>query len=117
MSRKIGKNRSGQGLVEYAMLIAGVALIAAVGISLFGHKTAGMIDATATVLPGAHADDNAPISQGQLIETTSSNGAIALDLDTIQQSTNTARLGQNVAGNSTDAFDGLVADPKASSGT
>lgn len=107
--------RRGQSLVEYALIIAGVALVCAAGISLFGHKTAGMVDAVATVLPGAHADDNGPILQGQLIETTGSgNGPIQLDLNTISGSTNVDRLNQNITGSSANAFGGLVADPTAS---
>jgi pilus assembly protein Flp/PilA len=118
MMKQLWNDRRGQGLVEYALIIAGVALICAVGISLFGHKTAGMVDAVAVVLPGAHADDNGPINQGQLIETTGAgNGSIGLDLNAIQQETNSARLGQNVAGSSSNAFNGLVADPNASSGS
>ena len=64
------RNRKGQGLVEYALIIAGVALIAAVGISVFGHKVSDMIDAVAVILPGADTGDNGPISSGHLIETT-----------------------------------------------
>ncbi len=50
--KKLIRNRKGQGLVEYALIIAGVALISAVAISLFGHKVSDMIGAVATVLPG-----------------------------------------------------------------
>ena len=61
-----GRNRKGQGLVEYALIIAGVALIAAVGISIFGHKVSDMIGAVAMILPGAHPDDNARDRQRQV---------------------------------------------------
>ena len=64
------RNRKGQGMVEYALIIAGVALISAVGISLFGHKVSDMIGLVATVLPGAHQGDNGPIASGHLIDTT-----------------------------------------------
>ena len=70
------RNRKGQGLVEYALLIAGVALVSIVAISLFGEKTGDMISAVATVLPGADSDDNAPIAQGHLIETTSGSAEL-----------------------------------------
>ena len=85
MLRKLIRNKKGQGLVEYALIIAGVALIAAVGISVFGHKVSDMISATATVLPGAHADDNGPMVSGKLIETAqnANTGEITLDTDAI----------------------------------
>ena len=68
--RKLIRNRKGQGLVEYGLIIAGVALMAAVGISVFGHKVSDMISAVAVILPGAHTGDNGPIVSGHLIETT-----------------------------------------------
>ena len=64
------KDRKGQGLVEYALIIAGVAVIGVVGISMFGHKTADLIGTVAAVLPGAHTDDNGAITSGHLIGTT-----------------------------------------------
>ena len=60
---KLIRNRKGQGLVEYALIIAGVTLIAAVGISVFGHKVGDMIDAVAVVLPGAHDGRQRPDRQ------------------------------------------------------
>ena len=40
MPKKFGfrKNRRGQGLVEYIVIVASVALIALVSVSMFGHK-------------------------------------------------------------------------------
>ena len=67
--KKLLTNRKGSALVEYGLLIAGVALVAAGAVSIFGHKTNDLISATATVLPGAHADDNGPIISSKLIET------------------------------------------------
>lgn len=109
------RHRCGQGLVEYALIIAGVALICAVGLSLFGHKTAGMIEAVTAVIPGAHQADNGPIMTGQLIETTDATaGPISLDLNTITQGG--PRLGFNTTGNQTNGFDGLVVEPTTGSG-
>ena len=68
--RKLIRNRKGQGLVEYALIIAGVALIGIVGITMFGHKVADLIGTVAAILPGAHTDDNGPIVSGHLIGTT-----------------------------------------------
>jgi Flp pilus assembly pilin Flp len=115
MLRKLFRNRKGQGLVEYALIIAGVALIAAVGVSIFGHKVAGMIDMTAAVLPGAHTECNAPIQAGQLIETTpgSATASIKLDVDAITTASGSERLSQNLWG--IDAGD-LVPDENPAAG-
>ena len=72
--RKLIRNRKGQGLVEYALIIAGVALIGIVGITMFGHKVADLIGTVAYILPGAHTGDNAPIVSGHLIETDNNGG-------------------------------------------
>jgi len=107
--KKIHRNkRKGAALVEYAFLIAGIALIAAASVATFGHKTNDMIAGVAGVIPGAHADDNNPIVSGRMIETkvganngvladgtTKANG-IALDIATIVANNNTVRLGNNL---------------------
>ncbi len=115
MLRKMFRSRKGQGLVEYGLIIAGVALICAAAISVFGHKTSDLISAAAAVLPGAHADDNSPIISGKLIETTDLGEAeggtatgIVIDANTIAAGGN--RLGANaglVNANEGD-FGGLV---------
>jgi Flp pilus assembly pilin Flp len=114
--RKMLRNKKGQGLVEYGLIIAGVALICAAAVSVFGHKTSDLISAVATVLPGAHADDNGPIVSGKLIETTGADtGQIALDAATIVGNTDTGRLDNNVFGVTAagggDGFGGLVLEP------
>lgn len=118
MLRKMFRSKKGQGLVEYGLIIAGVALICAVAISIFGHKTSDLISAVSTVLPGAHADDNGPIVSGKLIETTmpgasGSGDGIELDVATIEANTGTGRLGNNLLGAdpTTDGFGGLVLEP------
>ena len=113
MLRKLFCNKKGQGLVEYGLIIAGVALIAAVAVSVFGHKVTDLISATAAVLPGAHEDDNESIVSGKLIETTGGDGAtggtgIELNVAGIEAAAGTARLGVNLGVDSPDAFGGLV---------
>jgi len=112
---KLFRNKKGQGLVEYGLIIAGVALIAAASISVFGHKVTDLIAATATILPGAHGDDNGPITSGKLIETTGADsGAIEVDAATIFANTDSPRLGVNVGlDGTTDAVDfgGLILEP------
>ncbi len=116
--RKFFSNKKGQGLVEYGLIIAGVALICAAAVSVFGHKTSDLISAVATILPGAHADDNGPITSGKLIETTAAGTApISLDVATIAANVGTAgnRLDVNVRGataaGTADGFGGLIVEP------
>jgi pilus assembly protein Flp/PilA len=110
---RLRRDKKGQGLVEYGLLIAGVALISAAAVSLLGHKTSDMIGAVAAILPGAHVGDNGPIQSGHLIETTpAAPGApIALNLPVIAGEVGVARLGQNVAGTTSPGFGGLVLEP------
>lgn len=99
--KKLQKNRSRRGaaIVEYGLLIAGVTLISAAAVSLFGHKTNDLIAAVATILPGAHGEDNNPILSGKIIETEAdANGVIALNLTDIIANSDTSRLSVNVTG-------------------
>jgi len=111
MLKRILKNKKGAVLVEYALLIGGVALISAASVAIFGHKTNDMIAAVAAVLPGAHTDDNGPIVSGKIIETApgANNGGIGLDITTILTKNGTVRLGDNLGsiGNISD----LVVEP------
>ena len=75
--------RRGAALVEYGLIIAGVALVSAAAVSIFGKKTSDMIGSAAAVLPGANANDNGAIRTGRLIETSNQNGQIELDVQTI----------------------------------
>ena len=105
------KGRKGAALVEYALLIGGIALISAGAVSLFGHKTSDIIATVAAIIPGAHTDDNGPIISGKLIETTpAGSGPIGIDFQGIAGTSNIDRLGINVAGTDggTDGVGGLV---------
>ena len=111
MLRKLFSNKKGQGLVEYGLIIAGVALVAAAAVSLFGHKTTDLFAAVATVLPGAHSEDNAPVVSGRLIETTDADaGAIGLNLNAIAAGTDTDRMQINLGINaaSGEEFSDLI---------
>ena len=90
--------RRGAALVEYGLIIAGVALVSAAAISIFGKKTSDMIGTAAAVLPGASVDDNGPIRSGRLIETTSgASGAIEIDTqDIVENGAGTRRLSDNL---------------------
>ena len=102
---KLLKSRKGAALFEYSLLLAGVGLVTIAAVSVFGHKVSDMTAAVATVLPGAHDEDNNPIVSGQIIETEdetpgvdSGNGAttgIGIDVETITGRSDTRRLGVN----------------------
>ena len=103
-------SRRGAALVEYGLLIAGVSLISAAAVAVFGHKTNDLVAASAAILPGAHADDNGPIFSGKLIETTDGGaGNIAVDTATIVTNSGTSRLSDNLLGPGGD-ITGLVID-------
>lgn len=105
-------DKRGAALVEYGLLIAGVALISAAAVSIFGAKTSNLVASIASVLPGAYSTDNAPIISGQLIETTdASAGNISLDVSAITANNGKDRLGDNLLGTQntgTDALTNLV---------
>lgn len=98
------RSKRGAALVEYGLIVAGVALVAAAAVSIFGTKTAGMIGASAAVLPGAQAADNGAIATGKVVQTTTdANGNIVTDSSTSLDHT----LGDNLGIDS----DSLVQDP------
>ena len=71
MLEKLFRSRKGQGLVEYALIIAGVTLVAATGV-IDLRPQGGWLDQHGGRGPTQrhHDDCNAPIVNGQLIETT-----------------------------------------------
>lgn len=117
--RSVKKRQRGAALVEYALIVAGVALIGAAVVSVFGHKVSDMLATAAAVLPGAHDDDNAPIVSGKTIETSpnaqgldqggNSQTGIGLDVNKITQSNGKARLADGVGGDGT--VSSLVLEP------
>ena len=56
------KDDAGAALVEYALIIAGVAIIGALAVTVFGDRVSSMFSSTAAVLPGSR--NNAPVSSG-----------------------------------------------------
>ena len=99
---KLLRSKKGAALAEYSMLVAGIMLVGAAAVSVFGHKTSDMMGATAAILPGAHADDNGPIVSGKIIET-AGNGVgeggtsgIALDVQRIAEGVGSSRLGNGL---------------------
>jgi hypothetical protein len=81
MMRSAKRPHKGQALVEYAILLCGIALISLAAVALIGGKTSDLLGTMAVFLPSAHADDNGPIFNGKLIELTkNTNGAIVVDV-------------------------------------
>ena len=56
-------------LVEYGLVVAGIALVCLVAVSVLGSKVGGLIGSVASILPSAYNDQNAPIQVGQILET------------------------------------------------
>jgi len=78
--RQILKGTKGQGIVEYGILVGGVALVCLAAVAILGHKTNDLVATVAGALPGAHADDNGPIVSGKLVATTINGSGLTLDL-------------------------------------
>lgn len=118
--RHLRRSERGAALVEYALIVAGVALIGAAAVAVFGHKISDMLATVAAVMPGAHADDNAPIVSGKAIETSpnaqgldqggNNQQGIGLDVNAITQGNGKARLSDGVGGDG--AVSSLVLEPK-----
>jgi Flp pilus assembly pilin Flp len=102
MLRKLFRDRKGQGLVEYALLLVGIAVISLAAINEVGHKTSDLMGTAAVLLPGAHTDDNNTIASGHLIETDASGGLNGSSIEVSTQQINvdagTDRLGVNLYG-------------------
>ena len=98
------RSKRGAALVEYGLIVAGVALVAAAAVSIFGTKTAGMIGASAAILPGANSEDNGSVETGKIIKTENNAGVIGVD--TSDPANN--GLGANLGIDTTT----LIADPE-----
>src|ERR1700681_1207441 len=79
--KKLGNvRRKGQAMVEYALLVVCIAVVGAVAVSMLGEKTAETLSVAAAVLPGAHTDDNVPITVAPLVPTKlNADGAKGID--------------------------------------
>ena len=72
LDRRLRRQR-GAALAEYGLLLAGVTLAGLVAVSVLGGKVGGLVASVATLLPGATAQDNAPVQVGRMIETTTAD--------------------------------------------
>jgi len=98
--RKLFKNKKGQGLVEYAFIVAGVAFICLLALSIFGHKLSDQYAIMAGMLPGAHTEDNAPVASMAFLSTTTignvQSGTGQVSWNQITGNTGTGGLNNNV---------------------
>jgi Flp pilus assembly pilin Flp len=81
VNKQIRPSKRGAALVEYGLIVAGVALVAAAAVSIFGSKTAGLVAASAKVLPGANPDDNTTIEVGHIVSVNQDGGIDESKLD------------------------------------
>lgn len=101
--RKFLRNRKGAALVEYALLVAGIAIVAVAAVSILGHKTSDLIASSATIIPGVDGSDNNPMASGRVVETkTNADGQIVVDVQRIIDQSGEERLGNNLGYNPTE---------------
>ncbi|MBM3820543.1 MAG: hypothetical protein FJW14_16205 [Acidimicrobiia bacterium] len=67
--RRLRRSQAGAALVEYALIIAGVALIGAAAVSVFGNGVTDLLRTAAAMLPGASRETNAPVVSSTVTET------------------------------------------------
>lgn len=77
------QRRKGQALVEYTLLIAGVALACVLAVAVLGDHTADTLSVMATTIPGAEAADNQPISAANVIPFTSGTNGLVLQTNAL----------------------------------
>ena len=91
------RSKKGAALVEYALLVAGIAIVAVAAVSILGHKTSDLIATSATILPGVDGSDNNPIASGRIVETKlNTDGNTVVDIDRIVNAAGEERLGNNL---------------------
>lgn len=103
--QKARNAKRGAALVEYGLIVAGVALVCVVAVAIFGHKTAQVLAVSASTLPGAQEEENGAIQVGKIVDT-KQDGAGNIVLDTEADNS----LGNNY-GLTQAQVDQLVVDP------
>jgi Flp pilus assembly pilin Flp len=69
------RNRRGQSMVEYGILVGAIAVVCLAGTALLGHKVASLIGISAAVLPGVDTDDTGAVFAGKLVQTSGDGSA------------------------------------------
>ena len=90
------RSRKGQSLVEYGILIGGVALVCLAAVSIFGHKTGDLIGTVAAALPGYETEDSGPVVIGSLVSTTNNGSGIILDPNAVNTFSSNLGFGEGL---------------------
>jgi pilus assembly protein Flp/PilA len=69
------RSRRGAALVEYGLLVAGVAVVALAAVAILGGRVSGLFATSAAVLPGVQAEQT-PIQAGQFVQTNAQGGVV-----------------------------------------
>ena len=77
----IRRGKRGSALVEYGLIVAGVALVGALAVGVFGEKLADLLSLNARILPGLTEGENSPLKGGGLFDTKEENGRTVLDIN------------------------------------
>ena len=92
---KNNRKKRGAALVEYGLLVAGVALTTAVAVSMLGHKTNDLLGTVAGALPSSNVEDTGAIQSNRLFATQGGNGTpITLDIGNQEFDTTDEIFGQ-----------------------
>lgn len=75
----IRRGKRGSALVEYGLIVAGVALVGALAVSVFGSKVSDIMSTAGGVLPGMTAEDNTPLQKTSLLDTQVDGGVRKLN--------------------------------------
>lgn len=96
MQVRAHNKKRGAALVEYGLLVAGVALVTAVAISIFGHKVNDMVGTAAAVLPSNDVEDTGAITGGRVVQTQGGSGSAISLGDTPEDTTMQDMFGTGV---------------------
>lgn len=89
---RLGRDRRGQSMVEYGILVGAIAIVCLAATAVLGHKANDLYAVAASMLPGAHTDDNGVVFSGHLVNLTGSGTAA----DPIRLSSNPGDIGSNI---------------------
>jgi len=68
MLRRLLKDKKGQGLAEYAVILMAVLVVSLGAISVLGHNVGDLLATVAAILPGSEPDYDQPVFVGEFIE-------------------------------------------------
>lgn len=66
--RRLLRDRKGQGLAEYAVILVGVTVVSLGALTTLGHNIGDLLASTAAILPGSEPEWDQQVYVGELIE-------------------------------------------------